>query len=102
MSKDRHALEELVEEEIINLTIRNIFSLDYSEDLVMLPFLLADLEFLACLPPEGVRGTKGSITQLTWDPPVYELATGWYPVLRPHRALYLYRAPFLLEQDKFQ
>jgi hypothetical protein len=49
MSKDRHAPEETVEEDIINLTIRNVFSLDYSEGLATLPFPLVDLKLLASL-----------------------------------------------------
>jgi hypothetical protein len=48
MSKDRHVPEEKVVEDIINLTIRYDFSLDYSEGLVILPFLLIDLK---CWPP---------------------------------------------------
>jgi hypothetical protein len=52
MSKDRHVPEEKVVEDIINLTIRYDFSLDYSEGLVILPFLLVDLR---CIPPLEVH-----------------------------------------------
>jgi hypothetical protein len=49
MNEDRHAPEEMVKEHKINLTIMNVFSLDYSEGLANLPLSLASLELLTSL-----------------------------------------------------